>query len=128
MDEHSESPSPAELAGVAGTLVVGLTTVTIQFFPFALPLLILVIAPLAVLALAGLVLAIPILLPLWLGRLALRALRRRREPQPVGHHHGGPPAVKPPIPHERDRPAQVWLTPGRAAARGHRDHAAGQRQ
>lgn len=58
-------------------LVVGLTTLTIQIFPFALPLLILVIAPLAVLGLAAAVLAIPIVLPLWLGRLALRALRGR---------------------------------------------------
>jgi hypothetical protein len=127
MDENSESPSLADLAGVAGALVVGLTTVTIQFFPFALPLLILVIAPLAVLALAGLVLAIPILLPLWLGRLALRALRSRREPRPAGHHHVGPAPVKLPIPNEGDRPGQVWLAPGRAAAGGHRD-AAGQRR
>jgi hypothetical protein len=126
MDDHSESPSPADLVGEVGMLVVGLTTLTIQIFPFALPLLILVIAPLAVLALAGLVLAIPILLPLWLGRLALRALRSRRGPRPVGHHHGGPPPVKLPIPNEGDRPAQVWLTPGSPAARGHRD-AAGHR-
>jgi hypothetical protein len=125
MDEHSESPSPADLAGEAGMLVVGLTTLTIQIFPFALPLLILVIGPLAVLALAALVLAIPILLPLWLGRLALRALRSRREPRPVGHHHGGTPPVKLPTLNEGDRPTQVWLTPGRPAARGHRD-AAGQ--
>jgi hypothetical protein len=81
MDTHSESPSPADLAGVAGGMIVGLTTLTIQIFPLALPLLILVIGPLAVLALAGLVLAIPILLPLWLGRLALRALRGRGEPR-----------------------------------------------
>ena len=72
-------------------LVVGLTTVTIQFFPFALPLLILVIAPLAVLALAGLLLAIPILLPVWLGRRALRARRSRSESRRVGHPRGGPP-------------------------------------
>jgi hypothetical protein len=127
MDEHSESPSLADLAGEAGMLVVGLTTLTIQIFPFAIPLLVLVIGPLAVLALAGLVLAIPILLPLWLGRLALRALRRRREPRPAGHRHGGPSPVKLPIPNEGDHPGQVRLTPGRPAARGHRD-AAGQRR
>jgi hypothetical protein len=127
MDAHSESPSPADLASEAGGLIVGLTTLTIQIFPFALPLLILVIAPLAVLALAGLVLALPILLPLWLGRLALRALRVRREPRPVRDHHGGQPPVKLPIPNEGDRPGQVWLTEGRAAARGHRG-AAGQRR
>jgi hypothetical protein len=78
MDAHSESPSPADLAGEAGMLVVGLTTLTIQIFPFALPLLILVIAPLAVLALAGLLLALPILVPLWLARKLLRVLRERR--------------------------------------------------
>ena len=74
-------------------LVVGLTTLTIQFFPFALPLLILVIAPLAVLALAGLVLALPVVVPVWLGRRAWRALRRERRPEPearpvVRHHRG----------------------------------------
>jgi hypothetical protein len=93
MDTYSESPSAADIAGEAGGLIVGLTTLTIQIFPFALPLLILVIGPLAVLALAGLVLALPILLPLWLGRLALRALRSRREPRPVGQPHGGPSPV-----------------------------------
>lgn len=60
-------------------LVVGLTTLTIQIFPFALPLLVLVIAPVAVLGLAAAVLLLPILLPLWLARLILSALRRRSE-------------------------------------------------
>jgi hypothetical protein len=76
MDAHSESTSPADLAGEAGGLIAGLGILTIQLFPIAMPLLILVIGPLAVLALAGLVLILPILLPLWLGRLALRALHR----------------------------------------------------
>jgi hypothetical protein len=124
MDAHSESPSPADLASQAGGLIVGLTTLTIQIFPFALPLLILVIGPLAVLALVGLLLALPILLPLWLGRLALRALRGRRGPRPVPQHHGSPAPVKLPSPNEGDRPQQVWLTEGRPAARGHQ-HTAG---
>lgn len=114
MDTRSESPSPADLAVEAGGLIQGLGTLTIAIFPFAIPLLALVIGPLAVLGLAGLVLALPILLPLWLGRLALRALRGR-------------PPVKLPTPHEGDRPGQVWLTPGGPAARGHR-HAADQRR
>ena len=59
-------------------LVVGLTTLTIQIFPFAFPLLILVIGPLAVLALAGLLLVLPILVPLLLGRKLLANLRGRR--------------------------------------------------
>ena len=85
-------------------LIVGLTTLTIQFFPFALPLLILVIAPLAVLALAGLLLALPILLPLWLGRRALRSLwGNRSPPQPVDHHLWAPPERHPAAP-RRDRP------------------------
>ena len=50
-----------------------------QVFPLALPLIILVIGPLAVLAVAGLLLALPILLPLLLGRAVLRALSRLRK-------------------------------------------------
>ncbi len=68
-------------------LVVGLTTLTIQIFPFALPLLVLVIAPLAVLGLAVAVLLLPILLPLWLARRILAALHRRSEPRPVASPH-----------------------------------------
>jgi hypothetical protein len=79
MDERTDTPSLADIAGVAGALVVGLTTLTIQIFPFALPLLILVIGPLAVLALAGLLLALPILVPLWLARKLLAVLRERRQ-------------------------------------------------
>jgi hypothetical protein len=97
MDTQSESPSVADVADTVGMLVVGLTTVTIQLFPLALPLLVLVIVPLAVLAVAGALLALPILLPLWLGRRALRALRRRSESQPVEHPGSGPSPVKLPI-------------------------------
>jgi hypothetical protein len=82
MDANSESHSAVELASTVGGLVVGLSTVTIQLFPFALPLIVLTIAPLAVLALAGLVLALPVVLPVWLGRRAWRALRRERRPEP----------------------------------------------
>ena len=94
MDELSESPSLVDLAGVAGALVVGVTTLTIQFFPFALPLLILVILPLGALAVAGLLLAIPIVLPLWLARRALMALRGRSESQPADPHRWAPPAAR----------------------------------
>jgi hypothetical protein len=107
MDTRSESPSAADLAVEAGGLIQGLGTLTIALFPFAIPLLVLVIGPLAVLGLAGLVLALPIVLPLWLGRLALRALRRRRGARPAPHHHGGPAPVKLPSPKEGDRPQQV---------------------
>jgi membrane protein implicated in regulation of membrane protease activity len=91
MDQNSSTPSAADLAGEAGALSAGLGILTIQFFPFALPLIVLVIGPLAVLAVAGLVLALPILVPIWLARRALTALRRRPRPRPVRHHHSGPP-------------------------------------
>jgi hypothetical protein len=90
MDAHSDSPSPAELVGQAGMLVVGVTTLTIQIFPFALPLIILTIAPLAVLALAGLLLALPILLPILIARRLTAALRRRRETRPVAPGYDRP--------------------------------------
>jgi hypothetical protein len=90
MDERSEAPSIADLAGEVGALSAGLGILTVPLFPLAIPLIVLVIGPLAVLALAGLLLALPILLPLWLARRMLQALRRRHEPLPVRHHHGGP--------------------------------------
>jgi hypothetical protein len=89
MDERSETPSTADLAGAAGALSTGLAVVTIQLFPFAMPLIVLVIGPLAVLALAGLLLALPILLPLWLARRVLLALRGRAETVPVRQRHSG---------------------------------------
>jgi membrane protein implicated in regulation of membrane protease activity len=69
-----------DVADAAGMLVMGLGTITIQIFPFALPLLVLVIGPLALLAVPLLLLALPVLLPLWL----FRALRRRRRAHPDG--------------------------------------------
>jgi hypothetical protein len=63
-----------DIADVGGAILVGLGIVTVAFFPFAVPLLILVIGPLALLALPLLLLALPLLPVLWL----FRALRRRR--------------------------------------------------
>jgi hypothetical protein len=83
MDDRSQAPSPADLAGEAGALTAGLGILTIQLFPFAMPLIVLIIGPLAVLALAGLLLALPILLPLWLARRVLSALRQKA-PVPAG--------------------------------------------
>jgi hypothetical protein len=85
MDEHSEAPSTADLAGEVGALSAGLGILTVPLFPLAIPLIVLVIGPLAVLAVAGLLLALPILLPLWLARRVLSALRRRPQPLPVRH-------------------------------------------
>jgi hypothetical protein len=53
-----------DLLDSAGALLVGLVTLTIQIVPFALPLLVLVIGPLAVLGVAALVVASPVLVPL----------------------------------------------------------------
>jgi membrane protein implicated in regulation of membrane protease activity len=70
-----------DVADAAGALGAGLGIITIQLFPFAVPLLVLVIGPLALLALPVLLLgllALPVLMPLWL----FRALRRRRRTDP----------------------------------------------
>jgi hypothetical protein len=69
-----------DVADAAGMMLAGLGIITIQFFPFAVPLLVLVIGPLVLLGLPLLVLALPVLLPLWL----FRALRRRRRAHPHG--------------------------------------------
>jgi hypothetical protein len=89
MHANSSAPDPIDLAAEAGALGTALSTLTIQLFPFALPLLILVIGPLVLLGLVGLVIALPIILPLWLGRRAFRALRRGPQAPPVAHHHRG---------------------------------------
>jgi nitrate/nitrite transporter NarK len=83
MDPRTEAPSATDLAGEAGGLLGGLGLITIALFPFAVPVLILVIGPLAVLALAGLVLALPILVPVWLFRVLRSRLRGRPQRQPV---------------------------------------------
>jgi hypothetical protein len=67
-----------DVADAAGMLFAGLGILTIQFFPFALPLLVLVIGPLVLLTLPLLLLALPVLLPLWLVRVFRRARARRR--------------------------------------------------
>ena len=66
-----------DVADAVGAMLAGLGILTIQFFPFALPLLVLVIGPLLLLALPLVVLAAPLLL--------LRALvRRLRRSHPDG--------------------------------------------
>jgi hypothetical protein len=64
------------------SLSVGLGILTMALFPFALPALVL-LAPLALVAVAGALLAAPILVPLWLAR----NVRRRRS---GGHIRSGP--------------------------------------
>ena len=58
--------SPSEVVTDGTTAVTGLALLTLQFFPFTIPMLILVVAPLALIAAAGLLVASPVLLPLWL--------------------------------------------------------------
>jgi hypothetical protein len=89
MHPRSEVTSSADLAGEAGGLLVGLGVVTTALFPFAVPLLILTFGPLLPLAVLGLVLVLPILLPYWLGRLLLRALRRHPKGPAVAHRPRG---------------------------------------
>jgi Flp pilus assembly protein TadB len=68
MQLEPEPPSASELADQAGSLGVGLSTLVFQLFPLAVPLLALVVAPMAVLALVGLLLTAPLLLPVLLWR------------------------------------------------------------
>jgi hypothetical protein len=66
------TPSSADVAMQVSSLSVGLGILTLALFPFALPALVL-LAPLALLPVAGMLLAAPILLPLWLARNVRRA-------------------------------------------------------
>jgi hypothetical protein len=70
---------PADVASEVGSLSAGLGIITMTLFPFALPGLVL-LAPVALIPLAGLLLAAPVLLPLWLVRRLRRALSRRHVP------------------------------------------------
>jgi hypothetical protein len=81
MNAGRASPSSADVATEANTLLAGLGILTIQIFPFALPLLLFVIAPLALAALAGALLAAPVVIPVWLARVVLRS--RSGNPSPA---------------------------------------------
>jgi hypothetical protein len=59
---------PADVAAEANSLSAGLGIITIQIFPFALPLLLLCIAPLLPLVVVGLLLAAILYLPVKLVR------------------------------------------------------------
>jgi hypothetical protein len=80
----SESPEPADLAGEASGLAVGLGILTTTFFPFALPgllLALLLVLPAVPLALAGVVAFLAgraLLLSLRRGRALVAAARRTR--------------------------------------------------
>jgi len=80
MNGHPAGPSPADVASEGNALATGLGIITFTFFPFALPALVFVIAPLALLGLVAAVLAIPFVLPVWL----VRRVRRRRAERTQG--------------------------------------------
>lgn len=62
--------------------LVGLGILTMALFPFALPgLLLFVVAPLALVAVVGLLLAIPLVLPLGLARIVMRGRSPQAAPQ-----------------------------------------------
>jgi hypothetical protein len=95
MNAPRAAASSADVGMEATTLFAGLGILTLQLFPLALPCLLLVFGPLAVLAVAGLLLAIPFALPLWLARVVLRSRRRRTAGPPLGIGCGPATATEP---------------------------------
>jgi hypothetical protein len=71
--------TPAEVVSEVNSLAAVLGIVTMALFPLALPGLLLLIAPLALVPVLGL-LVIPFVLPVWLVRVVLRGRPRRRSP------------------------------------------------
>jgi membrane protein implicated in regulation of membrane protease activity len=74
MTRHDTGTSTSDLAGELNSLGTGLGIITMTFFPFAFPVIALTVLPLALVAIAGAVVAAPIALPVWLVRR--RAARR----------------------------------------------------
>jgi hypothetical protein len=67
--------SGTDVAGEATTMLAGLGILTIQLFPFSLPLILLTIAPLVALGLVLALVALPLLVPFWIGRAIMSRLR-----------------------------------------------------
>lgn len=81
MQVQDAGHSATDVAMEANAFLWGLGTVTFAIFPLALPgLLLFVVAPLALVAVAGALLTIPLVLPVWLARALLRGRYRRRRP------------------------------------------------
>jgi hypothetical protein len=78
MNTPRSTPSTTEAVTEVNGLLAGLGILTVTLFPLALPGVLLVVAPLAVLVLAGALLAIPVVVPLWLFRRVRRGRARRR--------------------------------------------------
>jgi hypothetical protein len=92
---------PADVAAEVSTLSAGLGIVTVQLFPFALPLLLLCIAPLLPLIVVGLLLAAILYPPIRLARY-VRTLAQTRKRSTVASsddrsvHRPGPRPVADP--------------------------------
>jgi uncharacterized RDD family membrane protein YckC len=80
---HPQRAEAADVAAEAGSLMAGLGILTIQIFPFSLPLLVLVVGPLVPLAVVGLLLAAPVVLSVWLVRVVRRAAQRAARTSPA---------------------------------------------
>lgn len=72
------SSSSTDVTGELSAWMAGLGIITLALFPFAVPLLVLVIAPVALITVAGVLLAVPVILPVWLARVLKRTHSRRR--------------------------------------------------
>jgi ABC-type Na+ efflux pump permease subunit len=83
MSAPRPAPSSGDVAMQVTNLSAGLGILTIPLFPLLLPGLVLVVAPLALVAMVGVLLAIPFILPLWLARIVLRRRSRRAHPATV---------------------------------------------
>jgi hypothetical protein len=88
MNGHPAGPSPAEVASEGNALMTGLGIITFTLFPVAVPALIFVVAPLALVGAVGLLLAAPVVVPLWLVRRVRRG--RAARTQGVGYATAGP--------------------------------------
>jgi membrane protein implicated in regulation of membrane protease activity len=82
MNTPRRTPPSADVATEVNGLLAGLGIITAALFPIALPgLLLFVVAPLALVAVVGVLLAIPLVLPVWLVRTLIRSRSRRRRPR-----------------------------------------------
>lgn len=79
MNPRRTGPSLGELTTETNSVLAGLGILTVALFPLALPgLLLFVVAPIALVAMVGVLLATPLVLPIWLARIVLRRRSRNR--------------------------------------------------
>ena len=80
MDRHQSTPSFGDVMGELMGFAAGGGILTTVLFPFALPLLLLVVVPLAVIPVVAAVLVAPVVLIVRLARRTLTGSRGRPEP------------------------------------------------